>query len=77
MRREWWLDLALQYGDPCDFVSRRPHENASATNIHVREVLPDDVTLTHAEVLALIGLIESGAEKKAVMLLEGKMRGEG
>jgi hypothetical protein len=35
--REWYLDLATEYGDPCDFVSTEPHECPAATNIHVIE----------------------------------------
>lgn len=37
-KREFWLDLATQHGDPCDFVSEgKPHELVSSTNIHVIE----------------------------------------
>ena len=40
--REFWLDLASNYGDPCDFVSEgEPNKDPAATNIHVREVLPE------------------------------------
>lgn len=40
--REFWLDIATPYGDPCDFVSEgTPHSHPSVTNIHVREVSPE------------------------------------
>lgn len=45
--REFWLDIATPYGDPCDFISTQDpykvaaengtHPCVSATNIHVIE----------------------------------------
>ncbi len=36
--REFWLDIATPYGDPCDFISEgKPHDHPAATNIHVIE----------------------------------------
>lgn len=36
--REFWLDLATQHGDPCDFVSEgKPNNLVASTNIHVIE----------------------------------------
>lgn len=36
--REFWLDIATPYGDPCDFISEgKPNEHPAATNIHVIE----------------------------------------
>lgn len=52
-QREFWLDICTPYGDPCDFISKKPHEHPSATNIHVREVDPeyDAVVLELVEAL--------------------------
>lgn len=48
--RQFWLDIATPYGDPCDFIhTEDPHKAAernnthcciSATNIHVIEFAP-------------------------------------
>jgi hypothetical protein len=48
-RRRWWLDIATPYGDPCDFISEKPHELPSATNIEVIELRKGDVILSREE----------------------------
>ena len=61
--REFWLDIATPYGDPCDFIhdedpyvrAKREghHPCVSATNIHVIE---------HAPVMELIAKLESALQ---------------
>jgi hypothetical protein len=64
--KEFWLDIATPYGDPCDFISNEdPYETAkrtgnepcvSATNIHVIEYSAYEEIKNNLETVIKIGV---------------------
>lgn len=74
--RRWWLDICTPYGDPCDFISNKPHSNPSATNIEVVEASAYDAKCAEVERLraALKGLLDKTPDSPTSVLMQYEAR---
>lgn len=59
--RRWWLDICTPHGDPCDFISEKPHDRPSSTNIEVIEASAYDAIAKERDDLERALAIESNS----------------